>query len=363
MSSRQPIRILILSDTWNHWPYAPVTNVTPPPDIDVLIHCGNLTQLGGLSAFHIALENVKSIPAGLRLVIAGNQDLDLDEAWIANGGIAWGQEDDILGNLGTSMQCQNLFASAKDEGVYYLQEGVHEFELPATSGGNSLDLNRTLRVYASPYTPAHNGYAFTYGPDEDRFNPAPNTHANANPNPNLNTAPLSWPILSILGLDTGGYDDYIYSTDTYTADLMRPPSPICTWSPPPSPSNPIPNKDIDIVITHGPPKFNTLHYRLDMDGTGQHTGCEKLRKAVMRAKPKLHCFGHVREGRGAVEFEWAKEGMHRAVVMDGVGDMESEVLEVGEWGKKCEVVGGGLGRTMFVNAAVGGRGVLVEMEI
>ncbi|KAF2653686.1 hypothetical protein K491DRAFT_567287, partial [Lophiostoma macrostomum CBS 122681] len=250
------IRILVLSDTCNQWPYAPVTHVTPPPNIDVFIHCGNLTQMGGLSAFHTALENVRAIPADLRLVIAGNQDLDLDEAWVIKSSIARGLEDDILEELGTSMQCQNLFASAKENGVHYLREGVHEFELPSPSSGYRR--KKTLKVYASPYTPAHNGYAFTYGTDEDRFNLPPSTPSN---------------------------------TSASTINLN-------------SPNEPIPD-NMDIVITHGPPKFDTLYYRLDMNAAGQHGGCQNLRKAVMRVKPKLHCFGHVREGRGAVEFEWA----------------------------------------------------------
>jgi Icc-related predicted phosphoesterase len=46
--------------------------------------------------------------------------------------------------------------------------------------------------------------------------------------------------------------------------------------------------DTDILITHGPPK-NVLD-------SGQ--GCAALRRAVVRVKPRLHCFGHVHSAYG-----------------------------------------------------------------
>lgn len=49
----------------------------------------------------------------------------------------------------------------------------------------------------------------------------------------------------------------------------------------------IPN-DTDILVTHGPPQGI-------LDG-GQ--GCPALRRAVIRLKPKLHCFGHIHSAYG-----------------------------------------------------------------
>jgi hypothetical protein len=49
----------------------------------------------------------------------------------------------------------------------------------------------------------------------------------------------------------------------------------------------IPN-DTDILVTHGPPQGI-------LDG-GQ--GCPALRRAVIRVKPKLHCFGHIHSAYG-----------------------------------------------------------------
>jgi hypothetical protein len=47
-------------------------------------------------------------------------------------------------------------------------------------------------------------------------------------------------------------------------------------------------------MTHGPAK-----YILDDNGEGTSCGCKHLRRALCRAKPKLHCFGHVHRSYGA----------------------------------------------------------------
>lgn len=55
------------------------------PNIDVLLHCGDLTQIGGLSAYKRALHLLFSFSAESKLVIAGNQDFSLDgEYWRDN---------------------------------------------------------------------------------------------------------------------------------------------------------------------------------------------------------------------------------------------------------------------------------------
>lgn len=56
----------------------------------------------------------------------------------------------------------------------------------------------------------------------------------------------------------------------------------------------IPN-DIDVLITHGPP-FGVL----DRTFAGLYVGCEEMRMAIDRALPRLHVFGHIHEGAGAV---------------------------------------------------------------
>jgi Icc-related predicted phosphoesterase len=55
----------------------------------------------------------------------------------------------------------------------------------------------------------------------------------------------------------------------------------------------------DVLLTHGPP-----HHILDTvqrpDNTEEHTGCPQLRDTVLRVQPRVHLFGHIHEGHGAL---------------------------------------------------------------
>jgi len=51
--------------------------------------------------------------------------------------------------------------------------------------------------------------------------------------------------------------------------------------------------DTEVLITHTPP-----YGILDRVDSGEHVGCEDLRRALQRVKPKVHVFGHVHEDRG-----------------------------------------------------------------
>lgn len=77
-------------------------------------------------------------------------------------------------------------------------------------------------------------------------------------------------------------------------------------------------------MTHGPPK-----YILDDTGDGRSAGCEHLRRAIARVKPRLHCFGHIHKGYGAqrVEFDTTK-----AVKDKKTGDEFDPIVSFGkEW--------------------------------
>ena len=54
--------------------------------------------------------------------------------------------------------------------------------------------------------------------------------------------------------------------------------------------------DTDVLVTHGPP-FGIL----DKNARGENTGCEELRHALERVRPRLHIFGHIHEGYGIAE--------------------------------------------------------------
>jgi len=231
------LRLLVVSDTHSIWPYGPHA---PAPEAEMFIHCGDLTQAGDLASFKRAIADIKTIDTPLKLIIAGHHDVNLDEAWVSKN---MGDEAE----LDEHRECVKYMKAQEEFGIHYLDEGVHEFEVKN---------GKSLRVYASPYTPESNEYAFAYGKAEDRFN---------------------------LGASR------------------------------------IP-EGVDIVMTHGPPNFSGQKYfsgkkecRLDANKEGEHLGCEKLASAIRRVKPALHCFGHVHEGRGSVWLDWEKDETSRAI--------------------------------------------------
>lgn len=59
------------------------------------------------------------------------------------------------------------------------------------------------------------------------------------------------------------------------------------------------DESVDIVIIHGPPKGI-----MDFTASKQRAGCEHLFAAVARARPRLHCFGHIHEVWGAKLITW-----------------------------------------------------------
>jgi hypothetical protein len=106
----------------------------------------------------------------------------------------------------------------------------------------------SFTIFASPFTPKYGASAFQYPTGEDRYNPTEYSHSWAK---NVGTESSTIP------------------------------------------------ESVDIIMTHGPPK-----YILDSTSDGRSAGCEHLRRAIERVKPKLHCFGHVHKGYGAQRLEF-----------------------------------------------------------
>jgi len=79
MKATRKTRFLIISDTHNQELF-PSTDSKhafrhPLPECDVLLHCGDLTMTGKLKEYESQIRLMSSIPAQLKLVIAGNHDL------------------------------------------------------------------------------------------------------------------------------------------------------------------------------------------------------------------------------------------------------------------------------------------------
>ena len=78
----------------------------------------------------------------------------------------------------------------------------------------------------------------------------------------------------------------------------------------------------DIVITHGPPKGV-----LDMTASKKRGGCEQLFAAVAKAKPRLHCFGHIHEGWGAKAVAWRADVCESPTHFSAIDNGASAVVE------------------------------------
>lgn len=125
-----PTRILIISDTHAVAPQpAHQTSVAyrePLPSVDILLHAGDITRVGRIEEFEVIFDALKAADAELKLVIAGNHDITLDESF-----------RNKIGYLSRGIAPEDLEAvkslwlgdEAKRHGIVYLEEGVRTFEL------------------------------------------------------------------------------------------------------------------------------------------------------------------------------------------------------------------------------------------
>lgn len=127
---------------------------------DVALHCGDLTDGSRLEEFRTALEVLKNIDAPLKLVIAGNHDFTMDsrafEAKIAEA-VPSLDPQLVAREYGIPGQARQLFDDARQEGIVFLDEGIHRF---------ALENGAMLTVYASPYAPALGAWGFQYHPNK-----------------------------------------------------------------------------------------------------------------------------------------------------------------------------------------------------
>jgi hypothetical protein len=165
-------RIFMISDTHQGFErdemYSGDGAFRPPfPNADVLLHSGDLTMTGQIEEYRGALAMLKAMPAELKLVIAGNHDLSLHKDYYlnakdANGNLHAHRLDEEYDPRKTEI-AESLWAKeARDTGVVYLTEGLHEF---------SLSNGAQFTIYSSPWQPEFCNWAFNYPHNEDRWNP------------------------------------------------------------------------------------------------------------------------------------------------------------------------------------------------
>ncbi|RFU25630.1 hypothetical protein B7463_g10702, partial [Scytalidium lignicola] len=167
MSTGEPLhsistRFLVISDTHNFkFENIPKYGVTvsfqhPVPRADVVIHCGDLTMRGGAKHYRDVIEMLGSLDAELKLVIAGNHDVDLDKDY-------WRDSDEPYTEPDEHDEAMEVMTGleAVEKGIRYLEEGLHSF---------TLKNGAKFTVYASPYQPEFCRFAFPYLRHQDRFN-------------------------------------------------------------------------------------------------------------------------------------------------------------------------------------------------
>ncbi|KAL8908125.1 MAG: hypothetical protein Q9207_001017 [Kuettlingeria erythrocarpa] len=158
-------RFTIISDTHTRPPF-PSNDTThayrsPLPAADVLLHAGDLTNVGYIAEHETAFNTISSASAELKIVIAGNHDITLDEDYYRSTGAKRfhrniPEDTALVREIWTGEK-------AKAAGIVYLEEGVQSF---------TLRNGATFTIYTSPYQPEFCNWAFPYERDEDRFNPS-----------------------------------------------------------------------------------------------------------------------------------------------------------------------------------------------
>ncbi|KAI2470810.1 Metallo-dependent phosphatase-like protein [Annulohypoxylon bovei var. microspora] len=150
-------RFLIFSDT--HGMKFSAENYPHHP-VDVVIHCGDLTEESKIAEFRTSLNLLKSINAPLKLVIAGNHDFTLDipmfKRKIAEAKPSL-EPELVAKEYGSFGEAREPFEEAKDAGIVFLDEGTHRF---------ILNNGAALTVYASPHTPSLGDWGFQYHPQD-----------------------------------------------------------------------------------------------------------------------------------------------------------------------------------------------------
>jgi len=265
-----PTRVMVVSDTHEH-----SFDGTTMPQVDVLIHTGDLTNFGELDSLRQSVKMMGTIKAELKLVIAGNHDISLDKTRRVENM----SEEEYAKYHEAALEIMTG-PLAKEAGVTYLEEGTHTF---------TLNNGAKFTVYASPYTPGSGGWAFPYQPFADRFNDANQAAPNQT---SIATSPI--------------------------------------------PSG------VDIIMTHGPP-----HSILDQ-ADNQSLGCPNLLRAVSRARPLMHCFGHIHEGHGANIVTWKPNGSVKDP--SSATPLETEQINEYPYANEWPIKPGK--QTLMVNAAI-----------
>ena len=287
-------RFLLLSDTHNALPSP--SNPTPDPtkDIayrwplpkaDVLIHAGDLTATGTVEEHRSAIELLEGVDAELKIVIPGNHDMTLHRDYCTGKlgePIFWCPRYDEKKLDGIEEMYRG--GKARESGIVYMVEEYRVFRLRS---------GVVFGVYANCWQPEFCNWGFNYERSQDRFNVKDAGKKGEEGNEGGFVAPC-----------------------------------------------PVPD-EVDVIVTHGPPMG-----LLDKTKGGENVGCEHLRRAVEKVKPRMHVFGHIHEAWGAVKMDWESKKEEGVKIPE-----EKEVVE--SMGIHVDATQMRSGKeTLFVNASI-----------
>ncbi|MCJ1466114.1 hypothetical protein MMC07_004733 [Pseudocyphellaria aurata] len=149
MSSKT--RFVCVSDTHNA---SPANGAFKLPAGDVLIHAGDLTNQGTLAEIRKTLDWIEAADFEVKIVIAGNHDITLDEDFYAEYGLRFHNQYPQ-----DSQACIDLFKDYPS--IIYLNHESAVIRL--TKKGEQ---QATFKVFGSPFSPANGLWAFGYLPEE-----------------------------------------------------------------------------------------------------------------------------------------------------------------------------------------------------
>lgn len=305
MSSASQIRtrLLILSDTHGHSLFDPQTSPDeaqkyafhkPLPSADVAIHCGDLTLMSRVKEYQTTFDVMRSIDAPLKLVIPGNHDCSMDvEFW----------EKDVRAPSSLSHS--------------YRVDDAH-LEKPKLARRSYLPEDMMARLLRQP----HETYEVVEQARQDGIHVL--TEEGTYHFVLTNGAQLT--VYASAWTPEYGRWGFQYEGGHHHFDIEQ---------------------GTDLAMTHGPP-----HEMLDRTRSHDDAGCPSLWAAVGRARPRVHCFGHIHEAYGAVKQSWEGEGEQMAVERTETGG-GSEITPVSLCPEDEGSIPFEAGKeTLFVNAAI-----------
>lgn len=188
-----------------------------------------------------------------------------------------------------------LRARARDPRLYVLPlEGTHHFVLPPHGA--------RFTIFTSPWTPAYGAWGFQYDGDAEA---APHFHfGTAATATAAGAAAAAAAASASAAAAAGGGRGRSDSSSSGSSSSSDSSSMTEQNNNNNSSSNPRagPGPSVDVVMTHGPP-FGIL----DDTRVGPRAGCAYLLEAVARARPRVHCFGHIHESAGAMLVRWGDD--------------------------------------------------------